>query len=63
MLEKRIWMAHGENTVYIQYTLVKAPEPIRLGLVPLMAYKDYHSEQHRWDGFTATIDARAGRAR
>jgi predicted glycogen debranching enzyme len=51
VLEKQIWMAHGKNTVYIRYHLVKAPEPIRLGLVPLMAYKDYHSEQHRWDGF------------
>lgn len=51
VLEKRIWMPHGKNTVYVQYTLVKAPEPVRLGLVPLLAYKDYHSEQHRWDGF------------
>ena len=51
MLEKRIWMAHGKNTVYVQYTLVKAPEAVQLGLVPLLAYKDYHSEQHRWDGF------------
>jgi predicted glycogen debranching enzyme len=25
VLEKRIWMAHGRNTVYIRYTLVKAP--------------------------------------
>ena len=51
VLEKRIWMAHGANTVYCHYTLVKAPEPIRLGIVPLLAYKDYHTEQHRWDGF------------
>ena len=55
VLEKRVWMAHGENTVYIQYTLVKAPEPVRLGLVPLLAYKDYHTEQHRWDGFTGDL--------
>ena len=55
VLEKRIWMAHGLNTVYIQYTLVKAPEPVRLGLVPLLAYKDYHTEQHRWDGFTCDL--------
>jgi predicted glycogen debranching enzyme len=55
VLEKRIWMAHERNTVYVQYCLVKAPEPIRLGLVPLMAYKDYHSEQHRWDGFLGQI--------
>ena len=55
VLEKRLWMPHGLNTVYIQYTLVKAPEPVKLGLVPLLAYKDYHSEQHRWDGFTAEL--------
>ena len=55
VLEKRVWMAHGENTVYVQYTLVKAPEPVRLGIVPLLAYKDYHSEQHRWDGFLGTL--------
>ncbi|BDI31273.1 glycogen debranching protein [Capsulimonas corticalis] len=54
VLEKRIWMAHGDNTVYIQYHLIKAPEFIKLGLVPLMAYKDYHTEQHRWDGFHGT---------
>ncbi len=55
VLEKRVWMAHGRNTVYVQYTLVKAPEPVRLGLVPLLAYKDYHTEQHRWDGFTCDL--------
>ena len=55
VLEKRLWMAHGLNTVYIQYTLVKAPESVKLGIVPLLAYKDYHTEQHRWDGFTADL--------
>ena len=55
VLEKRLWMAHGKNTVYVQYSLIKAPEPVRFGLVPLMAYKDYHSEQHRWDGFHGTL--------
>ena len=23
--------------------------------MPLLAYKDYHTEQHRWDGFTAAL--------
>ncbi len=55
VLEKRVWMAHGENTVYVQYRLVKAPEPVRLALVLLLAYKDYHTEQHRWDGFTGDL--------
>ncbi len=53
-LQKRVWMPHGKNTVYVQYTLVKSPEAIKFGLVPLMAYKDYHTEQHRWDGFHGT---------
>ena len=57
VLEKRVWMPHGRNTVYLQYTLVKAPEPVRLGIVPLLAYKDYHSEQHRWDGFLGVTTA------
>ncbi len=54
-LQKRVWMPHGKNTVYVQYTLLKAPEPVKFALVPLMAYKDYHTEQHRWDGFHGTI--------
>ena len=60
VLEKRVWMPHGLNTVYIQYTLVKAPEPVKLALVPLLAYKDYHTEQHRWDGFTAQMTDEGG---
>jgi predicted glycogen debranching enzyme len=53
VLQKRIWLEHGSNTVFISYTLIKAPEPVKLGLIPFLAYKDYHTEQRRWDGFTA----------
>lgn len=64
VLEKRIWMAHGENTVYVQYHLVKAPEKIRFGLLPLAAYKDYHTEQHRYDGFRGeTATDKGGRVK
>ena len=59
MLQKQIWMPHGQNTVFVKYTLLKAPEPIKFALVPYMAYKDYHTEQHRWDGFTARCDSSA----
>ncbi len=59
MLQKQIWMPHGQNTVFVKYSLLKAPEPIKFALVPYMAYKDYHSEQHRWDGFTAKCDSSA----
>lgn len=60
LLQKQIWMPHGKNTVYVRYSLVNAPEPIRFGLQPFMAYKDYHTEQRRWDGFTGKTDSRAG---
>lgn len=59
VLEKRLWMPHGANTVYVQYHLVKAPESIRFGLVPLMAYKDYHTEQRWWAGFHGTVTPEA----
>jgi len=51
VLEKRIWMPSGCNTVYVRYTVIKAPEKLRIGLLPLTSYKDYHTELHRWDGF------------
>ena len=56
-LEKRIWMCYGQNTVYVEYRLIRASEPVRLRLLPLMAYKDYHTEQHRWDGFTGAMSS------
>ncbi|HEY3331442.1 MAG TPA: amylo-alpha-1,6-glucosidase [Capsulimonadaceae bacterium] len=51
-LQKQIWMPHGENTVYIRYTMLKAPEPVSITLFPFVSYKDYHSELHKYDGFT-----------
>ena len=27
LLEKRIWMEHGANTTYVQYTVVRASRP------------------------------------
>ncbi len=45
-LEKRIWMEHGRNTTYIAYRLLDAPPAFKvsLTLLPLIAWKDYHSE-------------------
>ncbi|HZO88547.1 MAG TPA: amylo-alpha-1,6-glucosidase [Chthonomonadaceae bacterium] len=50
-LEKRVWMARGHNTTYIAYRLLEAPpgSTARLSLVPLLAWKDYHSEMHAGD--------------
>ena len=44
--EKSIRMAQGENTTYIAYRLLETPDSasVRLSLVPLIAWRDYHSE-------------------
>ncbi len=51
VLEKRIWMAHGQNTTYIVYNLLELPPDCtaRLSLVPLLAWRDYHSEMAACD--------------
>ena len=51
LFEKKIWMAAGHNTTYISYTLKEAPEgsQAHVHLVPLIAWKDYHSEMRATD--------------
>lgn len=40
LLEKRIWMQQGANTTYIQYTLLRATEPLLLTLKSFVNYRD-----------------------
>lgn len=56
ILQKQIWMAYGQNTVYIRYTVLKAPEPVSISLSPFMAFKDYHTEQRKYDSFIGAAD-------
>jgi predicted glycogen debranching enzyme len=42
LLEKRIWMEHGANTTYVQYTVVRARRPLRLAAKVLVNYRDFH---------------------
>ncbi|MEM9775800.1 MAG: amylo-alpha-1,6-glucosidase [Chloroflexota bacterium] len=42
VLEKRIWMEHGENTTYIQYTLLRASESLQLYPKAMVNFRDYH---------------------
>ncbi|MBE9004505.1 amylo-alpha-1,6-glucosidase [Fortiea sp. LEGE XX443] len=46
LLEKRIWMQQGANTTYIQYTLRRATQPLRLTLKAMVNYRDYHGDTH-----------------
>jgi len=49
LLEKRIWMHQGENTTYVQYTLVRASGPLEMDLKALVNYRDFHSSTHAGD--------------
>jgi predicted glycogen debranching enzyme len=49
LLEKRIWMRHGENTTYIQYTLVRGSGALEMELKALVNYRDFHSLTHAGD--------------
>jgi predicted glycogen debranching enzyme len=49
LLEKRVWMQHGANTTYIQYSLVRASRSLDLDIKALVNYRDYHSSTHAGD--------------
>jgi len=41
-LTKRIWMAQGENTTYVQYHLAQGDAPLTLTAKALVNYRDHH---------------------
>jgi predicted glycogen debranching enzyme len=49
LLEKRIWMRQGENTTYIQYTLVRGSGALDLDLKAFVNYRDFHSLRQAGD--------------
>jgi predicted glycogen debranching enzyme len=58
LLEKRVWMQHGENTTFIHYTLSRASSPLELDLKCLVNYRDFHSSTHAgdWHMKIATVE-------
>jgi predicted glycogen debranching enzyme len=46
LLERRIWMREGENTTYVQYSLLRGSGPVRLAVKALVNYRDFHSSTH-----------------
>jgi predicted glycogen debranching enzyme len=55
LLEKRVWMCQGENTTYVQYTLVRGSSALELELKALVNYRDFHSLTHA-GGWRMRID-------
>ncbi len=58
-LEKRIWMQPGANTTYVQYTLHRASQPVRLTFNGLFNYRDHHSrtQGHNWQMDIAPVES------
>jgi predicted glycogen debranching enzyme len=56
LLEKRVWMCHGENTTYVQYTLLRGSRSMELELKTFINYRDFHSNTHAGD-WRIKIDA------
>ncbi len=47
LLEKTVFMIHGENSTALCYRLLNSPESdVRLELLPLIAFRDYHNLTH-----------------
>jgi predicted glycogen debranching enzyme len=42
LIQKRIWMAPGENTTYIHYHLQRASQPLTLSIKAIVNYRDHH---------------------
>jgi predicted glycogen debranching enzyme len=49
LLEKRVWMRHGENTTYVEYTLLRGSSSIEMELKALVNYRDFHASTHAGD--------------
>src|SRR6266581_141876 len=62
LIEKRIWMRYGENTTFVQYTLVEAATVVALDLKALVNYRDFHSATHAGDWGRDTMIALPGLA-
>jgi predicted glycogen debranching enzyme len=49
LLEKRILMRQGENTTYVEFTLVRASGAIEMEMKALVNYRDFHGSTHAGD--------------
>src|SRR4051812_43602707 len=59
-IEKRVFMAHGENTTVVEYELRGSASDCVLEVRPLIAFRDYHSLTHRNDELNRRIETGPG---
>jgi predicted glycogen debranching enzyme len=58
LLEQKIFMAPGANTSYLRLELIRATQPLRVTLKPLITYRGYHSQERGAKPFQLEADAR-----
>jgi predicted glycogen debranching enzyme len=46
LLEKRVWMELGENTTYVQYTLARGAQPLKLNGKVMVNWRGFHNLTH-----------------
>ncbi len=56
LLEKRVWMKQGENTTFVEYTLVRGNAGVELEGKILVSYRDFHGTTHG-DAWQMQIEA------
>ncbi len=44
LVEKRIWLAPGANTTYVQYRLVRGAQPLELTLTVFVQHRSHHGD-------------------
>ena len=49
LLEKRVWMRQGENTTFVEYTVVRSTAAVEMDIKALVNYRDFHSSTHAGD--------------
>lgn len=66
VLEKEVFMPHGENTVCVTWRIVKVPEDsgtVGLEVRPLVAFRDFHALTHENDAIGVRVEIEEGRVR
>ncbi len=43
LVERRVWMAYGQNTTYVSYRLIRGSRPLDLEITPLVTYRSFHA--------------------
>lgn len=46
IIEKTVWMEHGQDTTYVQFKVVRATGPLTLSVRALVNYRSFHATTH-----------------